>query len=111
MIGHGTGLRIDPRSREGVIADKSMVPSLDRMPFIDRFLFPETMDEISHDRCMISPTRGGFGDIAVTPEESLPLSVAVAAGKTHRFGSRAADREANSGFLVGDLIEGSGNGI
>jgi hypothetical protein len=111
MIGYRTGFRVDPRSQEGVIADKSMIPSLDRMPFIDRFLFPETMDKISHDRCVVSPTRGGLGDISVTPEESLPLSVTVAAGKAHRFGSGAADREAKSGSLVGNLIKRTGNGI
>ena len=93
-VGELSRSEIDNRRSKCMAPDKSVIPPLDHMPLVDRFLFPESMDEIPHHRGMVSPTGGWLLHLPVAPEKAAPRSLRVAEGKTDRLGSGARNGQA-----------------
>lgn len=88
--------------------DESVITPLDHMTIIDRLLFPKPVDEISHHRGMVTPTRGRLLHLTVPPEKALPRPLSVSKRQTDRFRSSAANNESQSGCLVSELIKRPG---
>jgi hypothetical protein len=87
-----------------MMANKSMIASLDEVSFIQGFLLPEAMHKISHDRGMIGPARRGLFYLSVTPEEPMPYAMIIPTCQTHRFTSETRNDQAETRRGILDKI-------